>query len=54
MKRLASFVVDADLLRQPERREPIDDAEVDRLGAAAMLGVDLVGGTPKTCEAVRV
>ena len=37
---LGLFLVDADLLRQPEGRQPIHDAEVHRLGAAAMFGVN--------------
>ncbi len=41
---LSLFLVDADLLRKPERRESIDDAEVHGLGAAAMLAVDFAGG----------
>ena len=36
---LGLFGVNADLLRQPKRRQPINDAKVHRLGAAAMLGV---------------
>jgi hypothetical protein len=35
------FLVDADLLRMPERREPVHDAEIDGLGPAAVLGGDL-------------
>src|SRR5271165_973670 len=37
---LGLFLVDADLLREPEGRESVDDAEVDGLGAAAVLGVN--------------
>ena len=37
---LGFLSVNAELLRQSERRQPIDDAEVYRLGAAAMLRID--------------
>ena len=33
------LLVDAELLREAERRQAVDDAEVDGLGGAAMLGV---------------
>ena len=41
MNCLASLLSMPSLLRQPERRQPVHDAEVHGLGAAAMLGVDL-------------
>ena len=36
-------LLDAQLLRQPEGREPVDNAKVHRLGAAAVFGVNQHG-----------
>ena len=44
MKRLASFWSMPICCDEPEGREAVDDAEVDGLGAAAVLGVDFAGG----------
>ena len=46
--------LDAQILRQAERRKSVYDTEVYDFGLAAMIGVTIRGGTPKTCEAVSV
>jgi len=37
-----------------EGRQAIDDAEVHHLRGSTVFGRHISGGTPKTCDAVRV